>query len=44
LARDVPVIPLFQVPLLYAFKTTIRGVDPAPFDPFWNAEDWWLDR
>ena len=42
MAKDVPVIPLFQVPILFAFKTTIRGVDPAPFDPFWNAEDWWL--
>jgi peptide/nickel transport system substrate-binding protein len=43
LARDVPVIPLFQLPLLFAFRTEIRGLDPAPFDPFWNVEDWWLD-
>ena len=43
LARDVPVIPLFQVPLLFAFRAEIRGIDPAPFDPFWNVENWWLD-
>ena len=42
MARDVPVIPLFQLPLVFAYKTTLRGIDPAPFDPFWNAEDWWL--
>ena len=43
LARDVPVIPLFQFPLLFAFRTDIRGIEPAPFSPFWNVEDWWLD-
>lgn len=42
MAKDVPVIPLFQLPILFAYKTTIRGIAPAPFDPFWNAEDWWL--
>ncbi len=44
IAKDVPVIPLYQVPLVYAFRTNLRGIDPAPFDPFWNAENWWLDR
>ncbi len=44
LAKDVPVIPLYDVPLLYAFRTTINGVDPAPFNPFWKAENWWLGR
>jgi peptide/nickel transport system substrate-binding protein len=43
LARDVPVIPLFQFPLLFAFRSDIRGIEPAPFSPFWNVEDWWLD-
>ena len=42
MAKDVPVIPLFQVPLMFAYKVGLRGIDPAPFDPFWNAEDWWL--
>ena len=42
--RDVPVIPLYQVPLVYAYRADLRGIDPAPFDPFWNAENWWLDR
>jgi peptide/nickel transport system substrate-binding protein len=44
MAKDVPVIPIYQTPLLYAFRTTLRGIDPAPFDPFWNAENWWLER
>jgi peptide/nickel transport system substrate-binding protein len=44
IANDVPVIPLYQTPLLYAFQTRLRGVDPAPLDPFWNAEDWWLAK
>jgi class 3 adenylate cyclase len=44
IAKDVPVIPLYQVPLVYAFRTSLRGIDPAPFDPFWNAENWWLER
>ncbi|MGH3136008.1 MAG: peptide ABC transporter substrate-binding protein [Gaiellaceae bacterium] len=44
LAKDVPIIPLYEAPILYAFRSTLRGVDPAPFDPFWNAEDWWLER
>ena len=42
IAKDVPVIPLFQLPVVYAFKKTLRGVDPGPFDPFANAENWWL--
>ena len=44
IAKDVPVIPLYQVPLVYAYRADLRGIDPAPFDPFWNAENWWLDR
>jgi peptide/nickel transport system substrate-binding protein len=44
MAKDVPVIPLYQVPLVYAFRSSLRGIQPAPFDPFWNAEDWWLER
>ena len=44
LAKDVPVIPLYQIPWVYAFKDTIRNVVPSPDNLFWNAEDWWLDR
>ena len=44
LAKDVPVIPLYQIPWVYAYKDTIRNVVPSPDNLFWNAEDWWLDR
>ena len=44
LAKDVPVIPLYQIPWVYTYKDTIRNVVPSPDNLFWNAEDWWLDR
>ena len=44
LARDVPVIPLFQVPNVLAYRTTIRNVVRSPDNLFWNVEDWWLER
>jgi peptide/nickel transport system substrate-binding protein len=40
LAKDVPVIPLFQTPNVVAFRATIRNVSSFT----WNAEDWWLER
>jgi peptide/nickel transport system substrate-binding protein len=42
LARDVPLIPLWQEPSLATFRSTLRGF--APSDPLvaWNAENWWL--
>ena len=43
-AKDVPLIPLYQIPYLYAYKNTLRNVVPSPQNLFWNAEDWWLDR
>lgn len=44
LARDVPVLPLFQVPMLVAVRSTLRGFVPHTLDATWNAEDWWLAR
>jgi peptide/nickel transport system substrate-binding protein len=44
LAKDVPVIPLYQIPWVLAYKNTIRNIAPSPQNLFWNAEDWWLDR
>lgn len=47
LARDVPVIPLFQGRLLTAFRaslTNVRPSDASGEDTIWNAEDWWLAR
>lgn len=43
MARDVPVIPLFEVPLMVAVRSTIRNFTPSGFiHPTWNAENWWL--
>jgi len=44
MARDVPAIPLFQIPLPAAHRTTVRGFVHSTTNPLWNAEDWWLDR
>jgi peptide/nickel transport system substrate-binding protein len=45
LAKDVPVIPLFQIPVVIASKSSVRNVRLVAFlDPFVNAENWWLDR
>jgi peptide/nickel transport system substrate-binding protein len=46
MARDVPLIPLFQQPSLLAFKRNLRGVrDNASVESYtWNSEDWWLAR
>ena len=45
LARDVPVLPLYQVPHTIANSTSVRGVGITSFfDLFANAENWWLDR
>jgi peptide/nickel transport system substrate-binding protein len=38
LARDVPVIPLYQPPFLIVSRSTLRDVAPG----FSNVEDWWL--
>ncbi|MGH3082811.1 MAG: peptide ABC transporter substrate-binding protein [Gaiellaceae bacterium] len=45
LAKDVPVIPLFQPPFLTALRARLRGVVPNDAEGFtWNSEDWWLSR
>jgi peptide/nickel transport system substrate-binding protein len=44
LARDVPVIPLYQIPFVIAFDRKVRNVVAAPFNPLWGAENWWLAR
>jgi peptide/nickel transport system substrate-binding protein len=38
LAKDVPVIPLYQPPALSVFRATLRNFTPG----FSNVEDWWL--
>ena len=45
LAKDVPVIPLFQNPYVVASDTNVRSVGlTAQLDPFVGVENWWLDR
>jgi len=46
LARDVPLLPLFQPVLQIALKKTIRGFVAAgpPGSFFEHNEDWWLER
>lgn len=45
LAKDVPVIPLFQPPIWAALAPEVRGFAPAPpHNGLVNAENWWLDR
>jgi peptide/nickel transport system substrate-binding protein len=46
LAKDVPTIPLFEVPSLAAVRSTVRNFTSSfSFtDPTWNAENWWLER
>jgi ABC-type transport system substrate-binding protein len=42
LARDIPLIPLYQIPWVYAFRDSLRNVVPSADNLFWNAENWWL--
>lgn len=43
LARDVPVIPLFENPSVVAYRTSVRNVGiTAQLDPFVGVENWWL--
>ncbi len=44
LARDVPLIPLYQLPSIVAVRANVRGVTLSPFNPLASAEDWWLER
>jgi ABC-type transport system substrate-binding protein len=45
LSKDVPAIPLYEVPALLALKSTVRNVVANPGgDMMWNAEEWWLSR
>jgi peptide/nickel transport system substrate-binding protein len=44
LAKDVPTLPLFEVPAVAAVRSTIRNYRPKFIDQTWNAENWWLDR
>ncbi len=42
LANDVPMIPLFQRPTYFVYKTSLSGLvdNPTSQGPTWNAERW----
>ena len=42
LASDVPTIPLFQFVATGAYDTSVRNFAFLPWNPLWNAENWWL--
>ena len=42
LARDVPMIPLYQFVYTAARSSRVRGFALSQEEPLWSAEDWWL--
>ncbi len=42
LASDVPTIPLYQPIVTAAYDTSVRNFVFLPWNPLWNAENWWL--
>ncbi len=42
LAGDVPTIPLFQFVATAAYDTSVQSFAFLPWNPLWNAENWWL--
>jgi peptide/nickel transport system substrate-binding protein len=44
LAEDAPFLPLYWRPAIAAVDASLRGYILHPLDPFWRAEEWWLER
>lgn len=44
LARNIPLLPLYQLPIVLAHYTALRGVTLYSEFPTWNLQEWWLDR
>ena len=42
MVKDMPIIPLYQRPVYYAFSDNLSGpkANPTLAGPFWNIEDW----
>ncbi len=42
MVKDMPLIPLYQRPVYYAFSDNLSGpqANPSLAGPFWNVEDW----
>jgi ABC-type transport system substrate-binding protein len=43
-ARDVPIVYLFNPNYIYAYDTRLRGFAPNAFVPTWNAYAWRIAR
>ena len=41
MARDVPALPLFQIPIATAFRDAVRNFAQS-LNPLTNSENWWL--
>jgi peptide/nickel transport system substrate-binding protein len=41
-ARDVPIVYLFNPTYIYAYDARLHGFQPNGFVPTWNAYDWRL--
>jgi len=39
-ARDVPILYLFNANYIYAYRSSLEGFSPNAFLPTWNAADW----
>jgi ABC-type transport system substrate-binding protein len=42
-ARDVPIVYLFNAGYVYAYNTRLHGFAPNSFSPTWNAYNWSLE-
>jgi peptide/nickel transport system substrate-binding protein len=42
IARDLPILPLFDKPGYLIYNSRIRNVTWSPIDVLWNAQDWWI--
>ena len=42
MVQDMPIIPMYQRPVYYAFSDNLSGpqVNPTLAGPFWNIGDW----
>jgi len=43
-AREAPIVYLFNPQYVYAYRTRLRGFSPNAFSPTWNAYAWSLQR
>jgi peptide/nickel transport system substrate-binding protein len=42
MAEDCPILPLYQLPTIYAYSSNLQGpqVNPSLAGPYWNVGDW----